>query len=221
MLLPIHTTSSVRLSFVSHAAQQRQTPLRATGVRRSTPRQTVVRTLSSETSSDTSVEEKVAPSAPSEGSKKTPVAVPSPVPVKHSSAFVSRQSLSPSSLQTKFKKRPTETEIDSSNALQSALSRLDESLDEFETAKPPVAKAAWAVGKLTTAASQDPRIQAAAKGAVQVGSEAVKAAIPVGKKLGQWALKKAITVVNDLDEANNAPSPAVKKAKQKNGRLKK
>ena len=56
------------------------------------------------------------------------------------------------------------------------------------------AQAAWTVGRVTTAASSDPRVQAAAKSATQAGAAAMKKALPLGAKVGQWAVKKAIGV---------------------------
>eukprot|EP00976_Prorocentrum_cordatum_P052038 1050582-Prorocentrum_minimum.AAC.4 len=64
-----------------------------------------------------------------------------------------------------------------------SLRRLDESLDEFESSNSEVAKAALAVNKLTNAASKDPRIQAAAKGAVQVKNTGPTR---VSCKLSKW-----------------------------------
>ena len=110
--------SALRSSFASHIVQQqRHSPQRATGIRPSGPRPRVVRNSSSESSGDTS-EEKDAPSV----SKKEPVALPTPVPIKHSSAFVARQSFTQNRKPTKAGGKST-SEINRSNALESALSR--------------------------------------------------------------------------------------------------
>lgn len=50
------------------------------------------------------------------------------------------------------------------------------------------------MGRVTTAASSSPRVQAAAKSTVNAGAEVLKKALPLGAKMGQWAVKAAMGV---------------------------
>eukprot|EP00238_Polyblepharides_amylifera_P005733 CAMPEP_0196588726 /NCGR_PEP_ID=MMETSP1081-20130531/61525_1 /TAXON_ID=36882 /ORGANISM="Pyramimonas amylifera, Strain CCMP720" /LENGTH=140 /DNA_ID=CAMNT_0041911319 /DNA_START=289 /DNA_END=711 /DNA_ORIENTATION=- len=128
--------------------------------------------------------------------------IPPPPPpalkVKHSSAYVMSEAFD----------RPIETKVESKgpkpsstdNPLDQLLTSLDDSLDVAEERPNLGVKAAWTMGKMTSSAVNDPRVQKAAKATIEVGAEALKAALPVAKSLGQWAFKKGLGVMASLDE---------------------
>jgi len=58
----------------------------------------------------------------------------------------------------------------------------------MERSKPPLARAAWALSSKTEEVAQHPGVRAAAKLTVEVSSEFVRAAAPVGASLGKGAL---------------------------------
>mmetsp|Transcript_30973 Transcript_30973/g.52033 ORF Transcript_30973/g.52033 Transcript_30973/m.52033 type:complete len:218 (-) Transcript_30973:168-821(-) len=206
---------STSLSFMSRSAYSAK-PQQSLSVavplfrRRSPPRTNAFHTVCAETSTNTFANNEAVQPAPPK--KLAPGSIPKPVPVRHSSAFAAGQSQQ-AGLSMKTRGKLAVAKVPSSNALEAALRTLDDSLDEFETTPSPAAKAAWAVGKMTESASRNPRVQAAARGAVEVGTEAMKAAIPVGKTFGQWALKNAIKVASSIDDANKAANKKAKPSK--------
>eukprot|EP00854_Cymbomonas_tetramitiformis_P009006 gene9006-10672_t len=159
-----------------------------------------------------------------EPAKYTPPSLPKAVPVVHSSAFVKKQNMAEDEFNLPdTRRRPPSKPVEYSkdNVVQWALSRVDQSLDEFEEEPNSVAKAAWSVGKASSKAASDPRVQAVAEGTVKAGEATLRAAVPLGKAAAQWGLKAALGVKDKMEEAQkraDASKPKSKKKKTKKRR---
>lgn len=156
--------------------------------------------------------------------KHTPPSLPKAVPVVHSSAYVKKQNMAEDEFSlpdTRRKPASKAVEYSKDNVVQWALSRVDQSLDEFEEEPNSVAKAAWSVGKASSKAASDPRVQAVAEGTVKAGEATLRAAAPLGKAAARWGLKAALGVKEQMEKAQkraDAQKSTSKKEKTKKRR---
>lgn len=172
-------STSYRLSSVSRSPRIRLQPIRCTGAgltrqdaeqpQRLQPRRLVVK------------------SVPAARAAAPP---PQPVPVEHSSAYLlrNRRQLATAQEEEQRVQQDSSSEPFNGTAMEWMLRKADESLDEIEENPPEYAKRIYDIstGPIGKAASST--VTSAAKVTVKVGTEAFKAAVPVGK----WALREGM-----------------------------
>lgn len=127
---------------------------------------------------------------------RTPAAPPQPVPIEHSSAFLIRSRRDPvDDSQQLVSKKQQQAEAFNGNAVKWALKKADESLDEIEENPPEAVKAIYDISRGPVGSAAGKGVTTVAKLTWQVGTEAVKAATPVGKWALQQGAKLAVTAV--------------------------